>query len=142
MSRQITTVCGPIAPETLGFTSMHEHILCDATPLRDRMAPFLPPDAPVEEEEKISLSNLGHLKHAFVLSKDVLRMTDVDTMSSEVLRLQTIRADRGDHPEEDRLLWEELLPKVFDMDPDKNYGIAVEPRGKFLVLMEGPRGEP
>ena len=41
-------------------------------------------DSPVAEEEPISLSNVGHLKHAFVLSKDVLRMTDVDTMTREV----------------------------------------------------------
>lgn len=84
MAKKIMTVCGPIAPEELGLTSMHEHILCDTTVFRDRVAPFLPPDAPVGEEEKISLENLAHLKHAFVLSKDVLRMTDVESMSKEV----------------------------------------------------------
>jgi phosphotriesterase-related protein len=31
----IQTVLGPIAPEDLGATSMHEHLLCDATALSD-----------------------------------------------------------------------------------------------------------
>jgi len=31
----IHTVLGPIAPEELGPTSMHEHLLCDASPLSE-----------------------------------------------------------------------------------------------------------
>lgn len=30
MSKKIMTVCGPTIPEELGFTSMHEHVLCDS----------------------------------------------------------------------------------------------------------------
>ncbi len=78
------TVCGPIRPEDLGFTSMHEHVLCNSAFTRDRYAPFIPPDAPVGEEELVSLKNVGLLKHAFILSKDVLRMDDVAVMSEEV----------------------------------------------------------
>ena len=34
--QKINTVCGPIRPEELGFTSMHDHILCDASVFRVR----------------------------------------------------------------------------------------------------------
>ena len=32
MTGQVQTVLGPVAPETLGRTLMHEHVLCDITP--------------------------------------------------------------------------------------------------------------
>mgnify|MGYP000258271176 CR=1 FL=1 len=72
------TVCGPIAPEALGFTSMHEHILCDDSVFRDRVEHLIPADSPVGIEDPISLENLVHLRHLFMLTKDNLRMTDVD----------------------------------------------------------------
>lgn len=83
MEKKIITVCGPIKPEELGFTSMHDHVLCNSEMARDRYAPFLEPDEPVGEEDPVSLENLGFLKHALILSKDVLRMVDVEIMSKE-----------------------------------------------------------
>lgn len=41
MAGSITTVLGPIAPEALGTTLMHEHLLCDITPPALRGRPEL-----------------------------------------------------------------------------------------------------
>ncbi len=79
----ITTVLGDIRPEELGFTSMHEHTVCDMTMFRRRYEAFLPPDLPVSYEDPISLSNLYVLKHAIILSKDVLDLNDEALFTEE-----------------------------------------------------------
>ena len=38
MSR-ITTVCGDIAPEELGYTDMHEHVMFDGTDMGKHLPP-------------------------------------------------------------------------------------------------------
>lgn len=73
---QIMTVNGPIAPEALGFTSMHEHTLYNGRFMRDRFAPLIPDDAPVGAEDPLRLENLSDLKHAVILSLDNIVMTD------------------------------------------------------------------
>jgi phosphotriesterase-related protein len=37
---QIMTVLGPISPQDLGFTSMHEHILYDGSVFRRRFGAY------------------------------------------------------------------------------------------------------
>jgi phosphotriesterase-related protein len=81
---EITTVLGKIRPEELGFTSMHEHTVCDMTIFRRRYEELLPPDLPVSYDDPVSLSNLYVLKHAFILSKDVLDMNDEELFTLEV----------------------------------------------------------
>jgi len=82
---QITTVRGPIAPEELGFTSMHEHTVCNASFFRRRYESLIPSDAPVAADDLVRLDNLRILKHAFILSKDVLDMSDEGLIESEVV---------------------------------------------------------
>jgi len=75
------TVRGPIAAAELGFTSLHEHILCDlSTCYRDRFqrgaTPL--PDRPITPENRSSL------RHAMILSSDNLRLDDEEVMTAEV----------------------------------------------------------
>lgn len=73
---QIMTVNGPIAPEELGFASMHEHTLYNGRFMRDRFAALIPDDAPVGADDPVSLETLSDLKHAVILSLDNIVMTD------------------------------------------------------------------
>lgn len=81
---EITTVLGPIAPHELGFTSMHEHIVCDTSIFRRRYEDLLPEDLPVSPDELIRLDNLGFLRHTFILSRDVMDLQDEELMTAEV----------------------------------------------------------
>lgn len=78
------TVQGPIEPDELGFTSMHEHTLFDARFMRTRYEAFLPKDSPVKPEDPLALNNLGVLKHGFILSNDLLIMKDEELISGEL----------------------------------------------------------
>ncbi|RJP70315.1 MAG: phosphotriesterase [Candidatus Abyssobacteria bacterium SURF_17] len=81
---EITTVAGPIAPHELGFTSMHEHIVCDMSIFRRRYEDLLPGNLPVSPDEPIRLDNLAFLKHNFILSHDVMDLRNEDVMTGEV----------------------------------------------------------
>ena len=81
---EITTVLGPIKPQQLGFTSMHEHTICDMSVFRRRYEHFLPASLPVAPDDPIRLDNLAILKHAFILLRDVMDMRDEDLILSEV----------------------------------------------------------
>ncbi len=52
----IHTVLGPIAPDDLGLTSMHEHLLLDARCL------YLPTPGALPDDERVSLRTLGDLR--------------------------------------------------------------------------------
>jgi phosphotriesterase-related protein len=81
---EIMTVRGPIAPSELGFTSMHEHILCDASVFLRRHGALIPPEPPVAPDAPIALDNLAILRHAFILSRDTMDLRDEALMSAEV----------------------------------------------------------
>jgi phosphotriesterase-related protein len=81
---QIMTVLGPITPEELGFTSMHEHILYDGRVFRRRFEFALPEDPPVKPEEKVCLETLGQLKHGFIQCWDAMIMEDEELMAAEL----------------------------------------------------------
>ncbi len=82
MPSPIQTVCGPIAPESLGFTSMHEHILCDLTVFRERFKKLLGRnDMP---EVPLTLANRSRLRHGMILSPENLRLNDEAMMTGEV----------------------------------------------------------
>jgi len=85
---EIMTVLGPIAPEELGFTSMHEHILYDGRCFRRRFGSLIPPDPPVKLEDPVTLDNLGMLKHGFIMSQDAFVMEDVELMAAELADFQ------------------------------------------------------
>lgn len=81
---EITTVLDPIASEVLGFTSMHEHTVCDVSVFRRRLEAFLPPDLPIAPDDPLQLGNLGLLKHAFILARDVMDLREEALITAEV----------------------------------------------------------
>ncbi len=82
----IMTVCGPIAPEDLGFASMHEHILLNASAMRHRAIGILgeDPNPPVAEDERVSIENLGYHRHNIALTWDNLVIDDEALMAGEL----------------------------------------------------------
>lgn len=78
------TVRGPIAPEELGFTSLHEHILCDVSECyRGRYRKILPPEIAMPDGPFV-LEDRSTLRHAILLSSSNLRLDDEESMTGEV----------------------------------------------------------
>ena len=80
----IQTVLGPIAPDELGVTSIHEHILNYV----DHVA-YVPLDSDEGREigeQPVSLENLWYVRHNWTSVRDNLRITDEDVMTREVAR--------------------------------------------------------
>jgi phosphotriesterase-related protein len=84
------TVLGPIAPEQLGVTLMHEHLLLDATPW------FRPPEAaslrPVAYGP-VSIEVLGLLHNDPFLCLDNCKLFDEETTIEEVRRFRLAGGD-------------------------------------------------
>ena len=73
---EVMTVSGPIAPESLGLTSMHEHIVYNGCIYRERWMKHLPPEdqLPVKPNDKVPLENIYHHRNNFILSWDAVRL--------------------------------------------------------------------
>jgi phosphotriesterase-related protein len=84
------TVLGPIEPERVGVTLMHEHVFCD---LRDTT--FLPPEEPEYKKyefEPVDVSFLWLLRRRpFSLCRDNCVLADEDTATAELQQF----ADEG-----------------------------------------------
>ncbi len=80
----IQTVLGPIAPEALGVTLLHEHILCDITPPHLRDVPGL--DAPITLASRYDI-DYGRRPHA-----GKSKLLDLELAVAEVA---AFRADGG-----------------------------------------------
>lgn len=80
------TVCGPVAQEELGFTSMHEHIWADCSMFRNRVRKscFDFGRRGVEPEDRLTLDNRSALRHDIVLSVDNMRLDNEAMMTGEV----------------------------------------------------------
>lgn len=77
---KVQTVLGPVDPETLGPTITHEHLLIDFRVV------YQPPNNPDEvgmAEEKLSLSNLGWIRHNWNNSLDNLTLLDEEVATAE-----------------------------------------------------------
>ena len=81
---QIRTVLGPIKPEELGFTSMHEHILFDGTVYFNRTKGKFPEESLVKAEDPVSLENIGLHQGNFTLTEDACSMFDEEFMTAEM----------------------------------------------------------
>lgn len=78
---QVMTVLGPIAPEQMGITLMHEHLLLDATPwFRQRAAM----DAQMITHRVVSIEILGALRNDPFRCEDNCRLDDEQTAIEEV----------------------------------------------------------
>lgn len=86
MSPKIMTVCGPIAPEELGFTSMHEHIFSDCSMFRNRVRRIgvARDRGLVQPDEKLTLENRSFLRHNIALSADNMKLDDEQLMIAEI----------------------------------------------------------
>ena len=82
----IMTVLGPIPPENLGFASMHDHILLDASAMRHRSIGMLGenPNPPVAADDKVAIENLGCHRHDITLTWDNLVIDDEALMAGEI----------------------------------------------------------
>jgi phosphotriesterase-related protein len=90
---EVITVSGPIDPDDLGFTSMHEHILCDGTVAFNRTEGMFPEDWPIKADDDVSLENVGWLQRNFSLTRDGCDMKDVDMMIAEVAEFKESGGD-------------------------------------------------
>jgi phosphotriesterase-related protein len=86
---KIMTVKGPVSPEDLGFTSMHEHILVNTNFLIDIYKEILPEPNPnlfpPPGDGPVKMEDLAFLRNGnFVFVKDNWDLTDEGLMGSEV----------------------------------------------------------
>jgi phosphotriesterase-related protein len=78
---QVQTVLGTIAPEAMGVTLPHEHLLIDFKVM------FSEPAAASDKErafEPVSLANLGWVRQHFNANLDNLRLTDEQVAADEI----------------------------------------------------------
>lgn len=81
----VMTVLGPIAPEEMGVTLMHEHLLLDATPwFRQPEAGSLRPAA----SQPVSIEILGLLHNDPFMSLDNCQLLDEEVAIEEVRRFR------------------------------------------------------
>jgi len=85
---EVMTVRGVIAAAELGFTSMHEHLHCNATfymdLYRDEVEPWDPARFPPPPDAPVAIENLAFLTHmGFVSCADDWDLTDEELMTAE-----------------------------------------------------------
>jgi phosphotriesterase-related protein len=83
VSREVITVTGPVAPEALGITSMHEHVLADGScyawpPER------VPADLAHAAGRAHSLETIGAARRQLEVSRDNLVVDDADLVGAEL----------------------------------------------------------
>lgn len=74
----IHTVLGPIEPEELGRTSMHEHVLSDAIALQT------PAREPEPADRRVTIENLGFVRWNLLALEDNLRLDDAELAAREL----------------------------------------------------------
>jgi len=78
---KVTTVCGDISPEDLGITLAHEHLLLDIScQAIEPIDPYLRSIA----ERPVDCTIVGDLQRAPMISKDSLRLTDINMAIEEL----------------------------------------------------------
>ena len=92
--KKIMTVLGPIAPEGLGTTSMHDHIMFDGSVLGKRLRSNMPPhNLPIHADDKVSLENIGMLHRNTILAWDALNQDDEEMLTAEVADFKALGGD-------------------------------------------------
>jgi phosphotriesterase-related protein len=82
LAGRVQTVLGPVAPDALGVTLPHEHLLIDFAVM------FAEPAAAADKgraREPVSLANLGWVRQHFNANLDNLRLTDEQVARDEIL---------------------------------------------------------
>ena len=80
--KMIRTVCGDVAPEALGITLSHEHLLCDLAGHRNE--PPIDPYLQSVAERPVDCSIVGDLLRDPMISADSLRLTDINVAMDEL----------------------------------------------------------
>jgi phosphotriesterase-related protein len=81
---EVMTVLGSVRPDSLGFTSMHDHILLDGCVYRRRWGVFVPTELHGMWNDPIRLDNIYLLKKSFPLLRDNLVIDDEELMAAEL----------------------------------------------------------
>jgi len=78
---KVMTVCGEMSPDDLGITMVHEHLLIDCSSKR-----IMPQDPYLRSiaDRPVDFSILSELRLAPMISKDSMRLTDVDVAIEEL----------------------------------------------------------
>ncbi|MCC7368003.1 MAG: phosphotriesterase-related protein [Chloroflexi bacterium] len=79
---KVMTVLGPIAPEALGTTLIHEHILFDLSVYHEQR--FGPGKAEPLPDEPLGIQHLHILKHNIARLRDNVFQKDVETAATEL----------------------------------------------------------
>jgi phosphotriesterase-related protein len=82
----IWTVSGPIEPDELGRTTMHEHLLIDVA------AQYAEPAEPIPPDLKVSMENLGTIRWNVNAVPDNLVIDDVDLVVEELADMHALGA--------------------------------------------------
>ena len=93
-SAGVMTVLGPVPADRLGCTSIHEHVLCDATVYRgraertrpERLASILAamPGGDLLTDAPVSLETVGLCRAEYTVQLDNMRLDDIDVMAGEL----------------------------------------------------------
>jgi phosphotriesterase-related protein len=93
-SADVMTVLGPVPADTLGWTSVHEHVLCDATVYRrraertrpERLAAILAamPNGDRLADAPVSLETVGLCQAEYTVQLDNMRLDDMAVMAGEL----------------------------------------------------------
>ncbi len=88
MPKKVMTVLGPISPDSLGFTTMHEHVMMDGgwVLLKQQEKQGLPPyvDDRYTKDDPLSLENVAIIRRHFSSNLDALSLEDEEMMLGEV----------------------------------------------------------
>lgn len=80
----VKTVLGPVPPDALGFTSMHDHVMFNGKVMGQRMRPILPENKlPVQPDEPVTLQNIGFLLNNCFLTDAAMMQDSEDEMVQE-----------------------------------------------------------
>jgi len=79
----VHTVLGPIEPSALGMTSMHEHVLINASVL------FIEPPTAPPHGDTVCIENLGFLRYNTLGLRDNLIVDDAELITRELSRFRT-----------------------------------------------------
>lgn len=92
--KKIMTALGPIAPDELGVTSMHDHLMFNGSVLAKRLRGSLPPhNLPIHEDDKVALDNVGILHRNTILAWDALDHDDEQMVTAEVADFKALGGD-------------------------------------------------
>jgi phosphotriesterase-related protein len=95
--KQVMTVLGPIDPDQLGLTSMHEHVTFQGAVLAKRLRQNIPQSQldllPVREDDKVTLQNVGVLLDNSIMAWDALIQDDEEVMVGECVDFKNSGGD-------------------------------------------------